>query len=224
MTDLQRRLFALSDPDYLVFQPRVISNLPKESFMGVRVPVLRQFAKQYEKEEDCRGFLESLPHTYYDENLLHSIILTHIRDFDDCMAAIERFLPYVNCWAITDTMNPKCFGKHKDRLMQKILSWTASEETYTCRYGVAMLMDHFLGEDFSPDQLKIPQRIESEEYYVRMIVAWYYATAMAKHWEDTLPYMEKGMLCEWTRKKAIQKAIESFRVTDEHKAQLRAMR
>jgi len=224
MKTLQERLFELSDPDYLKFQPRVISNIPREEFMGVRVPALRQFAKEFEKEEECQNFLETLPHQYYDENLLHSFIIARIKNFDACMEAIERFLPYVNCWAITDTMNPKVFGKHKDELMRKILEWTASGEIYTIRYGVAMLMDHFLERDFAPEQLKIPAGIESEEYYVRMIIAWYYATALAKQWDATLPYMAKGVLPEWTRKKAIQKACESFRVNDAHKDILRAMR
>ena len=224
MTDLQKKLFELSDKQYASFQAKLIPNVSREKFIGVRVPVLRKFAKEFEKEPECRDFLNALPHTYYDENLLHSILLSKMKDYDQCISAVENFLPYIDNWAVCDTLSPKVFNKHRDKLIFKIKDWIASDKTYTCRFGIGMLMIHYLDKDFKPEYLELPCEVDSEEYYVKMMVAWYYATALAKQWDMTIPYIEEHRLPEWIHKKTIQKACESYRITDAQKTYLRGLR
>ena len=224
MTEIQKKLFELSDSEYAAFQARLAPNIAAESCMGVRVPALRAFAAEFSRTPECAGFLESLPHAYYDENLLHSVLLEKWKDYEDCLEKVERFLPYVDNWAVCDTLRPKIFAKHKEELIEKVKGWIASEKTYTCRFGVDMLMTHYLDASFRPEYLELPAAVESEEYYVRMMVAWYYATALAKQWESTIPYLEQNRLPKWTHNKTIQKAVESYRITDEQKAYLRTLR
>lgn len=224
MTELQKRLFELSDKNYALFQAKLIPTVPQEKVIGVRVPVLRQFAKDFEKKPECRNFLNTLPHIYYDENMLHSILLSRMKDYDQCIAAVEIFLPYVDNWAVCDILSPKIFNKHKDKLILKIKDWITSDKSYTCRFGMGMLMTHYLDEDFQPEYLELPQKVDSDEYYVKMMVAWFFATALAKQWDDTIPYIEECRLPEWTHKKTIQKACESYRITDEQKAYLKTLR
>ena len=224
MKEIQKRLFSLADSKYAEFQAKLIPTVAPEKFIGVRVPVLRKFSKEFEKDPMCREFLSTLPHEYYDENLLHSILLGRVKDYDKCVAAVEAFLPYVDNWAVCDILSPKVFSKHKNELLLKIKEWVVSEKTYTCRFGISMLMTHFLDEDFKAEYLEIPASVTSEEYYVRMMVAWYYATALAKQWDATIPYIEGHRLPEWTHNKTIRKACESYRITDEQKAYLKTLR
>ena len=224
MTEIQKKLFELSDSSYAAFQAKLAPNIAAESCMGVRVPVLRQFAAEFSRTPECEAFLDSLPHEYYDENLLHSVLLEKRKDYGDCMEKVERFLPYVDNWAVCDTLRPKVFAKHKAELIEKVKEWIASDHTYTCRFGVDMLMTHYLDDSFRPEYLELPAAVKSEEYYVRMMVAWYYATALAKQWESTIPYLEQKRLPQWTHNKTIQKAIESYRITPEQKTYLKTLR
>lgn len=224
MTELQKRLFELSDSKYAAFQVKLTPGISKEEIMGVRMPVLRAFAKEFEKEPECEKFLHTLPHAYYDENMLHSVLLSGIKPYEKAVRHVYDFLPYVNNWAVCDSLGPKIFSKHKTELLNEISVWIKSDRTYTCRFAVDMLMTHYLGEDFDVKYNDAVSRINSDEYYVKMMVAWYFATALAKQWELTLPYIERRALPEWTHRKAIQKALESYRITDEHKAHLRTLR
>ena len=224
MNEVQKKLFELSDKEYAAFQAKLAPTIAAESCMGVRVPVLRKFASEFSKTPECAAFLESLPHEYYDENLLHSVILEKRKDYDECMEKVERFLPFVDNWAVCDTLRPKIFAKHREELIGKVKEWIASEKTYTCRFGIDMLMTHYLDGFFRPEYLEFPAQVRSEEYYVRMMVAWYYATALAKQWDSTIPYLEKHRLPDWTHNKTIQKAVESYRITPEQKAYLKALR
>lgn len=224
MTDLQKRLFEMRDEQYAAFQAKLTPGIPTDTFIGIRVPQLRAFAKAYSKEADSQHFLQELPHTYYDENMLHGLLISQIKDYDECIRLTDAFLPYVDNWAVCDIMSPKIFAKHKEALLTKIRIWSASEHTYTCRFGLEMLMSHFLDADFRADLLEIPAAARSEEYYVRMMVAWFFATALAKQWDAALPYLAEGRLAPWTHNKTIQKACESFRITAEKKEVLRAYR
>jgi len=224
MTELQKKLFEISDSEYAAFQAKLAPTIPADRFMGVRVPALRKFAAEFSKTPECAAFLESLPHEYYDENLLHSVILEKWKRFDDCMEKVEKFLPYVDNWAVCDTLRPKVFAKHKAELVEKVKEWIASDKTYTCRFGIDMLMTHYLDEAFRPEYLELPAQVTSGEYYVRMMIAWYYATALAKQWDSTIEYIEKNRLPDWTHNKTIQKAVESFRITPEQKEYLKSLR
>lgn len=224
MTELRKRMLELSDAQYAEFQAKLAPTVAKETFIGVRLPQLRALAKDFEKTAECAEFLSSLPHEYYDENILHSVILSRLKDFDRCLELVESFLPYVDNWAVCDTLRPKVFCKHRAELMPKILEWTASDETYTIRFGIDMLMTYFLDEGFEEKLLEIPARVTSDEYYVRMMVAWYYATALSKQWDATVPYIENRLLPQWTHNKTIQKACESFRITDEQKRYLKTLK
>ena len=224
MTELQNRLFQMRDEKYAEFQAKLTPGIPPEDFIGVRVPQLRQFAKEYSREAEHEEFMRELPHRYYDENMLHGLLIERIRDCEECIAAIDKFLPYVDNWAVCDIMSPKIFGKHKERLMEKIMQWTQSSHTYTCRVGMKMLMTFFLDDDFESRYLEIPAGIVSEEYYVNMMTAWFFATALAKQWDDTIPYIEQKRLSQWVHRKSIQKAVESRRITPEQKAYLRTLK
>lgn len=224
MTELQNRLFSLSDSVYAEFQAKLTPTLPREQFIGVRLPVLRQFAKEFSKSPECSAFLKTLPHTYYDENLLHSVLLCSTKPFDVCLSAVEQFLPYVDNWAVCDTLSPRIFKKNHAELFPYVQKWIAAPEVYTCRFGMDMLMTHYLDEDFRAEYLDLPAQISSEEYYVRMMAAWFYATALAKQWDATIPYLEQKRLCDWTHRKTIQKACESFRITDAQKEYLKALK
>ena len=169
-------------------------------------------------------FLDSLPHNYYDENMLHAILISEMKDYDKCINRLETFLPYVDNWAVCDIMFPKLFKRYKEDLMTRIKVWMASEETYTIRFGLGMLMTHFLDEDFRPEYLDMASSIRSDEYYVNMMIAWFFATALAKQWEVSLPYIEDKKLDDWTHKKAIQKARESLRISKEKKEYLKGLK
>ena len=224
MTDIQKELAALADPAYKAFHTKLMPNIPPGTVLGVRTPVLRAYAKRFQKDERKDAFLAVLPHEYYEENNLHAFLLEGIREFDACLAAVDRFLPCVDNWATCDCMAPKALGKDKPRLRQAIDGWIASGETYTVRYGIGALTRWFLDDGFAPDVLEAVAAVQSEEYYVNMMRAWFFATALAKRPEETLPYLTSRRLDGFTHKKAIQKAIESFRITPEQKTYLRTLR
>ena len=219
-----KELFNMRDSEYAAFQAKLTPTIAPEKFIGVRLPVLRKFAKEYSKDPECVQFMSTLPHDYYDENLLHSVLITYIKDYDTCMQELEKFLPFVDNWAVCDTMSPKVLKKNKEALLLKIKEWVKSDKTYTIRFGVDMLMSFYLDDDFKPEYLEIPASIRSDEYYVNMMTAWYFATALAKQWDEAVKYIENRRLDRWTHNKAIQKSIESFRVTQEHKDYLRSLK
>ena len=222
--DLYRKLYDLQDLKYRDMQIKIIPTINPESVIGVRTPELRRMAKDILKAGDYKGFLEQLPHKYFEENQLQAFIISGIKDLNECMEELEKFLPYVDNWATCDQMSPKIFKKHKDVLLTHIKEWIDSEKTYTVRFGVGMLMEHFLDDDFDPVYPELVAKLKSEKYYVNMMIAWYFATALAKQYELVLPYLEDKRLDEWVHNKAIQKSIESYRITDEQKAYLRTLK
>lgn len=224
MTPLYPRLLALRDRQYAEFQARLVPGVAPDSIIGIRVPLLRAFAKDFAREADSRRFLSLLPHRYYDENMLHALLLSQLKDMDECVARVEEFLPYVDNWAVCDIMSPKVFGRHPARLMDKAVEWSRSPHAYTCRFGLAMLMTHFLDSRFSPSVLDTAAAVESDEYYVKMMVAWFFATALAKQWDAAIPYLQQRRLGVWVHNKTIQKACESYRITAGQKAVLRTMK
>lgn len=222
--EIQSRLFELQDKAYAEFQSRLTPNIPRELFIGVRVPEARSLAKKYMKEDESEIFLNSLPHHYYDENILHALLISEIKDYENCVEKIEIFLPYVDNWAVCDIISPKVFKKHKPELLERIKVWALSEHSYTCRFGLEMLMSHFLDESFKPEYLEIPAAVESEEYYVRMMIAWFFATALAKQWRESIVYLENSRLDVWSHNKTVQKACESYRIKDEQKLYLKKLK
>ena len=221
---LYESLIAVKDGAYREFQSRLVPNVPPETILGVRTPDLRRIAKDVFAGADRGAFLADLPHRYYEENLIHFFVIAMIRDFDACVNAVEAFLPYVDCWPVSDQASPKAFRKNRDKLLPYVRKWIASEHVYTARFGLRMLMNEYLDADFRPEYLELAASKTGEDYYLKMMVAWFFATALAKQYDETLPYLENHRLPEWTHKKAIQKALESFRVTEEHKAYLRTLR
>lgn len=222
--DLYRKLYDLQDLKYRDMQIKIIPTVEPESVIGVRTPELKSIAKDILKDGNYKGFLEELPHRYFEENQLHAFIISGIKDLNECMEDLETFLPYVDNWATCDQMSPKIFKKHKDVLLTHIKEWLESGKTYTVRFGVKMLMDHFLDEDFDPIYPEMVAKIRSEEYYVNMMIAWYFATALAKQYESILPFIEEKRLDDWTHNKAIQKSLESRRITEEQKLYLKSLK
>ncbi len=222
--DIEDRLFALQDKGYKEFHSRLMPTVNPDSIIGVRTPALRKLAKELAKQPEYMEYIHMLPHDYYDENNLHGFLIETIKDYDECVAAVNEFLPYVDNWATCDLMSPKVFKKHRMELLEQIKIWLASDETYTIRYGIEMLMTHYLDEDFKKEYLAWVAEIRSEEYYVNMMIAWYFATALAKQPADTLPYIEQVRLDTWTHNKAIQKAVESYRISPEQKAYLKTLK
>ncbi len=221
---MREKLMALRDVKYRDFQSALIPGIDPQTVIGVRMPELRRLAGSLAGSREAEEFLKDLPHDYYDENVLHGKLIEKIRDYDQCVAAVEAFLPYVDNWAVCDTMSPRVFGRHHRELLVKIRQWMDSSHPYTVRFGIGMLMSHFLEEDFAPQQMDWVVRISSGEYYVNMMRAWYFATALAKQYEEALAVIRDGRLDLWTHNKAIQKAVESRRITDEQKEELKALR
>lgn len=222
--NFREELFKLQDTVYGDFQAKLTPGISRNLFIGVRVPEARKLAKKLTKEltkTAITDFLNELPHKYYDENMLHGLIISEAKDYEACIEAVDRFLPYVDNWAVCDIMSPKIFKKNKTALLDKIKEWSSSDKTYTCRFGIEMLMSHFLDDDFKSEYLEIPARVHSEEYYVKMMIAWFFATALAKQWEDAVKYIENYRLDTWTHNKTIQKARESYRITSEQKEYLK---
>ena len=224
MTPIQKRLFALQDLKYKEFHSGLVPTAETEDMIGVRVPLVRKLAKEVAKEEGCQDFLRQLPHKYYEENNLHAFIIEGMKDYEQCLAEVNRFLPYVDNWATCDSMNPKVFKKHKKELLPQIDAWLSSDKTYTIRFGMEMLMSFYLDAWFKPEFLAWVAADRNEEYYVKMMVAWFFATALAKQYTATIPYFEQRLLPEWSHKKAIQKACESYRITKEQKEYLRTLK
>lgn len=222
--EIQAELFKNSDAKYREFQLTLLPTIAPQSVIGVRTPFLRALAKVLYKQNDFADFIADLPHRYFDENQLHAFLISQIKDVDLCICELNRFLPFVDNWATCDQMSPKIFKKDKQRLAEQIKIWLASSEAYTVRFAVGMLMQHFLDEDFEPEYPSMVCEICSEEYYVNMMRAWYFATALAKQYEAVLPFLEEKRLDKWTHNKAIQKALESYRVSDEHKKYLRTLK
>ncbi len=222
--EIREALSVQKDTAYRDFQAKLIPTIDKETVIGVRTPALRKMAKQLAKREEIGEFLRSLPHTYFEENQLHAFIIAQRKDFAQCMEELSVFLPYVDNWATCDQLLPKVFQKHRQELLPYIREWLASAQTYTVRFGIGMLMGHFLDEDFDRTYPDMVSKVRSEEYYVNMMIAWYFATALAKQYEAVLPYIEEKKLADWTHNKAIQKAVESYRITPEQKEYLRGLK
>ena len=214
----------MQDLKYRDFHSRLMPGIDKETIIGIRTPILRKFTKEFARTPGAEEFLTQLPHRYYEENNMHMMIITSISDYEICLAEIQRFLPYINNWATCDFPAPKCFEKHKEELLPVIKRWIASSETYTIRYGIGMLMRLYLDEDFEPEYVKLVAGVESDEYYVNMMIAWYMATALAKQWDAVIPYIEEHRMSDWVHRKTIQKAVESYRITDEQKRYLKGYR
>lgn len=224
MMNVKDELFLLRDAGYRDFQIKLFPTVDPETVIGVRTPELRELAKRMIREGSADAFLAILPHDYFDENQLHAFILSAMKDFRACLDGVKRFLPFIDNWATCDQLSPKVFAKHREELIGDVLLWTASDHTYTIRFGIGMLMQHYLRDAFDASYPEIVARIRSGEYYVNMMRAWYFATALAARWDEILPYIESEKLDEWTRRKTIQKACESYRITPEQKELLRELR
>ena len=222
--EIRQSLFELQDIKYRDFQVKLIPGKDTEMMIGVRTPELRKLAKQMLKREEIGEFLRDLPHRYFDEDQLHAFIVSGIKEYGKCMEELMRFLPFVDNWATCDQMSPGVFKKHRQQLLAEIREWLGSEHTYTVRFGIGMLMQHFLDEDFDPAYPELVAGVHSEEYYVNMMIAWYFATALAKQYDAVLPFIEGRRLDPWTHNKTIQKAVESYRISDEQKEYLRSLK
>lgn len=218
------RLIKVCDKEYQEFQSKLVPNIDKELILGVRTPDMRLIAKEIKDTKEAKDFLESVPHKYYEENLVHMFLVAMIKDFDTCIKETNRFLPYVDCWPVSDQSSPKVFSKNHTKILPYIKEWISSDHVYTARYGIRILMNEFLGDDFENEYLEWVANKKGDDYYLKMMVAWYFATALAKRYDESIPYFEKHLLDEWVHKKAIQKAIESYRVSDEHKEYLKTLR
>ena len=221
---IEGRLFELRDPGYREFHSRLMPTIDKETIIGVRTPQLRKLAKEFGRMPESVEFLKKLPHRYYEENNLHGLLIETIRDYEECLQAVNVFLPYIDNWATCDMLSPKVFGRHLAELLPQVKAWIDSGKTYTVRFGIGMLMRFYLDEEFSVDYARLVADVKSDEYYVNMMVAWYFATALAKQYEAVLPFLKQHCLAKWTHNKTIQKAVESYRITDEQKVYLKTLR
>lgn len=221
--DVTKELFSLQDTKYKEFNASLIPTVDRDRVIGVRTPLLRRLAKQL-SGVDKERFLSSLPHEWHEENNLHAFILCNIRDLDECIASVDSFLPYVDNWATCDGLRPVCFAKGQKTLLPYVDRWLGSKHTYTVRYGIGMLLSYFLDDEFNESILERVSAVKSDEYYVNMMSAWFFATALAKRWEETLPYITESRLPLWVHNKTIQKAIESYRIAPEKKEYLRCLR
>lgn len=221
---IQARLFSLQDIKYRDFQCRLMPSVAPETVIGVRTPELRRLAKEFSKTPGSAEFLKALPHSYYEENNLHGFLIETIKDYGKAMEALEAFLPYIDNWATCDMISPKLFKKHPEELYEKIKLWLKSKHTYTVRFGIGMLMSFFLDDSFEPQMPLLVADVKSHEYYVNMMIAWYFATALAKQYDAVLPVLQQQRLDEWTHNKAISKALESFRIQSAQKAYLRTLK
>ncbi len=224
MKEIQERLFALQDLKYRDFNAKLNPNIDKDTIIGIRIPTLRALAKELKGTDEAADFLAVLPHEYFEEYQLHSFLIGYIRDFDEAVFEVERLLPYLNSWALTDSMRVKAFDRTPERLLPAVDRWLESGQTYTVRYGILCLMNYFLDGRFQPEYLEKVAAVQSGEYYVNMMIAWYFATALAKQYAAAVPYIEERRLDAWTHNKTIQKAIESYRITEEQKAYLKTLK
>ena len=224
LEDIEKILFQHQDVEYADFTAKLIPNVSRENFIGVRFPEYKKIIKELKGDPVISKFMATLPHKWHEENCLHACLINEIKDFDECVAQLEHFMPYIDNWAVNDTVNPKCFKKHHKELIGKVQNWIASEDTYTRRCGMRVFMANFLKEDFKPEYLEQIADIRSEEYYVNMMTAWLFAEAMIKQWDSAITYIENNRLDPWTHNKAIQKACESFRISAERKEYLKSLK
>ena len=222
--NITERLLSMQDEAYKEFHCKLMPTINPDTVIGVRVPMLRKLAKELYGTAEAEAFLSELPHKYYDENNLHAYLIAQIKDYNSCIAEAERFLPYINNWATCDGLSPKIFKKHLPELLEHIKVWLASDETYTVRFAIGMLMQFYLDDAFDLQYSDMVAAVKSEEYYVNMMIAWYFATALSKQYDAVLPYLENHKLDIWTHNKTIQKAIESYRITDDQKKYLRGLK
>ena len=223
-TILQIELFSLQDLKYKEFHQKLMPTVNPDKVIGIRTPVLRKFAKDFSKREEAESFIKNLPHKYYEEDNLHAFLLEEIKDYETLTQELNNFLPFVDNWATCDMMRPKILKNHKTELLEDIKRWLNSKDTYTIRFAVNCLMNYYLEEDFKPEYLLWVKNIESEEYYINMVRAWYFATALAKQYDETVKLLENNILDKWTHNKTIQKAIESYRITKEQKTYLKTLK
>lgn len=222
--NIQKELFKLQDKDYRLIQVKTITNIDPDTIIGVRTPELRKLAKELYKSNNYEKFINDLPHKYFDENQLHAFIISEIKDYDKCLNEFKKFLPYVDNWATCDQSTPKVFSKNLDKLINEIKKWIKSKETYTIRFGVSMLMRNYLDDNFKEEYLEMVSKIRSNEYYVNMMIAWFFATALSKKYDYAIIYIEDNKLDTWIHNKTIRKAIESYRITDKQKEYLRSLK
>ncbi len=222
--EIRKELFRLQDIKYRDFQRKLLPTVDPDAVIGVRTPQLRSYAKQLAEGVELSVFLHELPHRYFEEQQRHALILSQMKDYESCMAEVMRFLPYIDNWATCDQLTPKAFKKNRGDLLKHIRKWMKSKECYTVRFAIGMLMAHYLDEDFDPAYPKAVAGIRSDEYYVNMMRAWYFATALAKQYESVIFYIEDRRLDDWTHNKTIQKAVESFRITPQQKEYLKTLR
>ena len=218
------QLFELQDLDYKAFHAKLIPAINPDTIIGVRTPALRKMAKEFSKSPEASVFLKQLPHTYYEENNLHGFLIEQMKDYNVCMQALDDFLPYVDNWATCDMMSPKILKKHLPEVLEHINVWIGSEYIYMVRFGIKILMEFYLDEHFKNEYLELVAAVRSEEYYIKMVVAWYFATALAKQYDSAVRYVEECRLDVWTHNKTIQKAVESYRITQEQKEYLRTLK
>lgn len=222
--EITAHLFAMKDDTYKDFQSKLMPTVNPDTVIGIRIPMLRKFAVKIAKdcsEDELTAFMKSLPHHYYEENNVHAFLIERINNFEECIAELDTFLPFVDNWATCDIMNPKIFKKNTDKLLCKVKEWLASSHVYTIRFGIGMLMRYFLDDNFNTEYLDMVVAVHSEEYYVNMMKAWFFATALTKQYDMTVPYIQQNRLDVWSHNKAIQKSVESFRISKEHKDELR---
>ena len=224
ISELQKQLFSLSDKAYKTFQEKLMPSVDPNAVIGIRTPDLRRFAAKFAKTESAKSFIANLPHTYYEENNLHAFLIEQTDNFDHTIKELNRFLPYVNNWATCDMMSPKIFSSNKEKLLPVIQQWISSTHTYMIRFGIVMLIKHYLDEAFSPRHLRIVANISSNEYYIEMAQAWYFAEALVKQYDQTLPYLQKGQLSHFVHNKTISKACDSFRIENDKKKFLKTLR
>ncbi len=222
MAKLTEELLKIGDSKYKDFNSKLVPNIYKDRIIGVKNPEVKQLVKS--AKEDIEEFLNELPHYYNEENVLHGYLLSNIKDYDETISELNRFLPYIDNWSVCDIIKPKSFKKNRDKLINQIKIWIKSDHTYTVRFGLLMLMTHYLDEDFKKEYLSLPLTIKTDEYYIKMMIAWYYATALAKQYDDTIKIIEDKKLDPWIQNKTIQKAKESFRVSDKQKEYLNTLK
>ncbi len=222
--NITEELLNLQDLEYKKFHSKLMPNINPDTVIGVRIPHIRKLAKNIENCTQTAEFLKTLPHIYYEENNLHAFLICQINDFDKCIEELNKFLPYIDNWATCDSLRPKCFKNNTEKLLREIENWLSSKHTYTVRFGIEMLMTYYLDEKFEQKFLKRVSKIKSSEYYINMMIAWYFATALSKQWDSTFPYIIENKLPVWVHNKTIQKAIESYRITKEQKQILKGLR
>ena len=218
------RLKKYQNKDYQEFQSKLVPNIDKNTILGVRTPDMRGIAKEIFGTEEAKEFIKELPHKYYEENLVHFFLIAKIKNFDECVEEVEKFLPFIDCWPVCDQATPNVFKKNHDKLLPLVKKWINSNHVYTARFGIRMLMNEYLNDDFKEEYLELVASKKGDDYYLKMMVAWYFATALAKQYDATIKYIESKKLDAWIHNKTIQKATDSFRVSDEHKDYLKTLR